>query len=173
MSKTFGLELKYALIITVFTLLWFTFENVSGLQDEYFEWYKIVTNIKLLIPTFGIWFAIKEFRMRRISKYSFQKGFGIGFRITIMNSILIIPVIYIFYNFINPDWYYTVLEETKKEALIEGKDALKAVEDAKLYFGIVSYTIQSVIGTFVFGTLISSILAFILKNRGSSNASWA
>jgi hypothetical protein len=173
MKSTTALEIKYALLISVFTLIWIAFEQLLGLQDEYVEWHKIVTNFSLIIPIIGIWLALKDFKMAKISKYNFQKGFGIGFRITILNTILIIPIIYIFYTFINPEWPNTMMNKAKMEALEKGLDPIKAIEEARLYFSLKYYLIQSVVGTLIFGTLISSVIAFMIKNRGKSKNSWS
>jgi len=173
MKGTFYLELKYGLLISIFSLMWIVFEQLFGLQDEYIEWHSLVTNFSLIIPIMGIWFAIRDFKLARTSKYNFQKAFGIGFRITIINTILVIPIIYLFYNFINPDWTSSTMLEAKRNALTKGKDAIKAVEEARFYFGFNYYLIQSIIGTFIFGTLISSIIAFLAKNRGKQKKSWS
>lgn len=166
------LIIKYGLLISIFSLIWIVFEQLLGLQDEYIEWHKIVTNFSLIIPTVGIWLALSEFKAARISKYNFQKGFAIGFKITIINTILIIPIIYLFYKFINPDWTNTMMNKAKLEAMNNGEDSLKAIEEARSYFGFRYYLIQNIIGTFIFGTLISSLIAFLQKNRKSKN-SWS
>lgn len=173
MKSTTGLEFKYAFLISVFTLIWIAFEQLLGLQDEYVEWHKIVTNFSLIIPTIGIWLALKDFKQAKITKYNFQKGFGIGFRITLINTVLIVPIVFAFYSFINPDWPFTMMNKAKLEALESGQDPLKAVEEARSYFSLKYYLIQSVVGTFIFGTLISSIIAFWIKNRGKSKSSWS
>ncbi|HRG57584.1 MAG TPA: DUF4199 domain-containing protein [Bacteroidia bacterium] len=166
------LVIKYGTLISMFSLIWIVFEQLLGLQDEYLEWHKIVTNFSMLIPIFGIWLAISEFKAVRVSKYSFQKGFSLGFRITIINTILIIPIIYLFYYFINPDWTNTMMNKAKIEALNSGKDSIKAMEEARSYFSFKYYLIQNIIGTFIFGTLMSSIIAFLQKNRASKK-SWS
>lgn len=173
MKSTSALEFKFGILISIFTLIWIAFEQLLGFQDEYVEWHKIVTNFSLVIPIIGIWMALKQYKMAKVSKYSFQKGFAIGFRITLINTVLIIPIIYVFYNFINPDWAQTMIYNAKKEALEKGQDTLKAMEEARSYFNMNYYMIQSVIETFIFGTLISSILAFLAKNRGKSKNSWS
>lgn len=173
MKGTSALELKYGFLISVFTLIWIVFEQLLGLQEEYIEWHKIVTNFSLMIPVIGIWMALKDYKMARVSKYNFQRGFGIGFRITLINTVLIIPIIYVFYLFINPDWTNIMMNKAKIDALNEGQDPLKAIEEARSYFSMKYYMIQSVIGTFIFGTLISSLLAFLVKNRGKAKNSWS
>lgn len=172
MKNSGYLEIKYGLLVSVFTLIWIVFEQLLGLQDEYVEWHKIVTNFSLLIPIAGIWMALSEYKAARISKYNFQKGFGIGFRITLINTVLIIPIIYLFYLFINPDWPNTMMIEAKMEAINKGEDPLKAIEEARSYFDLKYYTIRNVIETFIFGTLFSSVIAFMQKNRKTKN-SWS
>jgi len=173
MKSTTALELKFGILISIFTLIWLAFEQLLGLQDEFIEWHKLVTNFSLIIPIVGIWMAVKEFKMAKVTKYNFQKGFGIGFRITIINTILIIPIIILFYKFINPEWTNIMMNKAKIDALNSGEDPLKAIEEARSYFSIKYYMIQSIIGTFIFGTLISSLIAFMAKNRSSSKNSWS
>jgi hypothetical protein len=172
MKNSSFIEIKFGILISVFTLIWIVFEQLLGLQDEYVDWHKIVTNFSLIIPILGIWMAIGEYKAARVSKYNFQKGFGIGFRITLINTVLIIPIIYIFYLFINPDWTNTMMLKAKMDALNNGEDALKAMEEARSYFDFKYYTIRCVIETLIFGTLFSAIIAFIQKNRKTKN-SWS
>jgi hypothetical protein len=173
MKSTRGLEFKYAFLISIFSLIWIAFEQLLGFQDEYLEWHKIITNFSLVIPIIGTWLALKEFKQAKITKYDFQKGFGIGFRITLINTVLVIPIVYAFYVFINPEWPFTMINKAKLDALELGKDPLKAIEEARSYFSLKYYMIQSIIGTFIFGTLISSVIAFWIKNRGKSKSSWS
>lgn len=168
-----SLIIKYAVIISIFTLIWIVFEQLIGLQDVYIEWHKLVTNFKLIIPVIGIWLAIREFKMAKMSKFNFQKGFAIGFKITLINALLIIPIIYLFFEFINPDWTMNMMEYAKLEALKEGEDPVKAADEARSYFSMNYTIIQSVIETFIFGTLISSVIAFSMKSRGKAKSSWA
>ncbi len=172
MKSTSFLEIKYALLISIFNLIWIVFEQLLGLQDEYIGWHSIVTNFSLIIPIIGIWLAISEYKQTKVSKYTFPKGFGIGFRITLMNAVLTIPIIYLLYNFINPDWTSAMINEAKKNALLEGHDEQKAIAEASTYFSFNYYLIKSIIGTFIFGTLMSSIIAFLNKNRSKSKNSW-
>lgn len=171
MKNSTLLEIKYAFIISIFTLLWLVFEMISGLQSEYLEWHAIVTNFSLLIPILGIWFAINEFKGMRVTKYTFQKGFGVGFRITLINTVLSLPIIYLFYEFVNPDWQSTMMEASKNKALLEGKNAEQAVEQARVYFSMKSYMIQAAIGTLIFGSIVSSVVAFVVKSRGGGRDS--
>ena len=173
MKGTNTLIIKYAVIISIFTLIWIVFEQLIGLQDVYVEWHKLVTNLKLIIPVIGIWLAIREFKMAKMSKFTFQKGFAIGFKITLINSVLIIPIIYLFYKFINPDWTMNMMEYAKIEALKAGEDPVKAADEARSYFSMTYFMIQSVIETFIFGTLISSVISFSMKSRGKTKSSWA
>jgi hypothetical protein len=173
MKGTLKLELKYGILISVFSLIWLVFEQLLGIQDEYIEWHSIVSSFSLIIPIVGIWLALREFKMARVSKYTFQKGFNIGVKITLINSILVIPIIYIFYTFINPDWTSNMMMEAKKNALNNGEDITKAMEEARTYFGFKYYLIQSIIGTLIFGTLMSSVIAFLQKNRGKAKNSWS
>jgi hypothetical protein len=66
-----------------------------------------------------------------------------------------------------------MMNKAKIDALESGQDTVKAIEEARSYFSFKYYTIQSVIGTFIFGTLISSVIAFLIKNRGKSKSSWS
>jgi hypothetical protein len=171
MKKNFLLEIKYGILISIFTILWLTFEQLSGLQDEYIELHKIVSSFSIIVPIIGIWFAISERKMST-SKYSFEKGFKTGFIITLINTVLIIPIIYLFYTFINPDFAINMMSYAKSQALHSGEDHLKAIEDARSYFSMNYYMIQKVVETFIFGSLISSVIAFVQKNR-KSRRSWS
>lgn len=171
MKKNYALEIKYGFLISIFNLLWLTFEQLLGLQDEYIHLYKIVSSLSIIVPVVGIWFALSERKMSS-TKYTFEKGFNTGFIITLINTILIIPIVYIFFTFINPDFAINMMSYAKSQALHSGEDHLKAIEDARYYFSMTYFMIQKVVETFIFGTLISSVLAFVQKNR-RGRRSWS
>lgn len=171
MKNNYLLELKYSFLISVFTLLWLTFEQLMGFHDEYIEWHRIVSTLSIIVPIMGLWFGISE-RKANTSKYSFEKGFKAGFNVTVLNTILIIPIVYLFFTFISPDFTSSMMNYAKINALKNGEDPIKAVEEARSYFGMKYFIIQKVVETFIFGTLISSVVAFILKNR-KSKRSWS
>jgi hypothetical protein len=64
-----------------------------------------------------------------------------------------------------------MMSYAKSQALHSGEDHLKAIEDARSYFSMNYYMIQKVVETFIFGSLISSVIAFVQKNR-KSRRSW-
>ena len=92
MKTKSNIELKYALFISIFNLLWMVFEKISGLQDEYIEWNWIVTNFSLLIPLIGITLALREKKATKSERLTFEKGFISGLQISVICAILMVLI---------------------------------------------------------------------------------
>jgi hypothetical protein len=173
MKSNSYIELKYAFFISIFNLLWLVFEKISGLQDEHLEWHWLVTSLALLIPLIGISVALREKKATKSERMTFEKGFISGLQISVICAILIIPITYLFYTLINPDWTATMMITAENDAVQNGTDIDKAVADAESHYGMVSTMIRAFLSTIIWGSIISAVVSFRLKSRSSNSKSFS
>lgn len=160
------IEIRYAVLITLLMLLWLSLEYMIGLHDQYVEYHPYVTMLSIGIPVFCIMKALKDVQDEELRPLTFRQAFMVGFIITMMAAVLAIPTQLIFHQLINPDFFQNMKDYAVKHAAEMNEDLDKAKRNADLYFNLTSYVLQSVIGTFISGTLISLVLAwFNGRNR--------
>ncbi|MDP5045018.1 MAG: DUF4199 domain-containing protein [Leeuwenhoekiella sp.] len=153
------LELKWASIYILFLFLWMGFERFAGWHDQLIDRHHIYT-LLFYIPAIGIYFiALIDKRNNFYGGIiTYKQSFLTGLVLTILITILAIPAQYIISTYISPHYFENVI----KYAVTSGKATL---EEANEFFNLKSYIIQAVVGSLVFGILISSIVSVFIRRK--------
>ena len=160
--------IRYSLLISLLMLLWLSLEYMVGLHDTYAAYHPYVTLFAFIIPAYGIHKAIKDIQEDEPQDIPLRRAFMIGFVVTFFSALLSIPVQLIFHQLINPDFFQNMINFAVNRASELNQDPEKAKMQAEMYFNLPSYLLQSVIGAFISGSIISGILAW-LKSRKRRN----
>ena len=150
------IEFRYAILTSLCTLLWLILEYTVGLQDNYISLHPYVSVLAMiLIPVITYRLSLIE-KLDKKGKLSFKDAFTSGLILTLFATVLAIPIQLIFHKLINPDFFANMIQY----AITHGKERL---EQAAQYFNLKTYLIESTLGTFVVGVIISLILAFRMR----------
>ena len=159
-------ELRSAFYITALTFIWLMLEYLVGLHDKYIEYHSVVTMFAILIP---VVFAYLGMKRKRDVDYDGLVTFGLMFRtgiiITIFTALMMIPLQFAFHYLINPAFFDNMIHHSVEHAIANEQNPQKAFEDARAYFNIRSYVMQTVVGTLILGTILSVIYSFILSRK--------
>lgn len=159
MLETYKIEIKWALILLIATLIWMVGEKLSGLHDQYLYYQQYLT-LLFLIPVIVIYyFALRE---KKINFYqnemNYKQGLISGLVMTSIITIFSAPNQYIISTIITPDYFDNVIKY-----VIEHK--MMTEEAAKAQFNLQNYMIKSAVGAAMFGIVINLITAFFLKSK--------
>ena len=151
------IEVKWAGIFVLFTLLWLAMEKTLGFHDEKIAQHPVITNF-ILIPAVLIY--LLAFLDKRKNFYegimSYKQGFLAGFRIALIVT-LCIPISQSIITFvISPNYFANAIAYSVET----GKATL---EEAQSYFTLGNYIIQGMIGNIIIGSLTSLLLALFVK----------
>jgi hypothetical protein len=151
-------ELKYALIFSAMQLVWLFLEYMSGLQTIHKELHPIVSML-VVVPS-AIIFALGMLAKKKESggEITFKQAFLAGILLSFIAAMLNPVVILIFSKSINPNFFL----DFQNYAVERGQMTL---EQAMQYFNLSSYMLQGAMGTMLMGTIISAIVAAIIKNK--------
>ena len=86
-----------------------------------------------------------------------------GIIVSAVVAVLSIPGQYIFHNFINPDFFTTMAAHSKQVWLNDGFSDEEATNMANGYFNFKTYLIESVTMALIGGTVLSLILALLVR----------
>lgn len=160
--KKIKLEIKWALIFVVMSLLWMTFEKLVGLHDVHIDKHMYLTNL-FAIPAILVYvFALREKKKEYYSgQMTFKQGFISGLIITLIVAALSPLTQWITSTIITPEYFPNVIAYSLETGYHS------SLEEAEAYFNLENYIIQSVIGAFVMGVVTAAIVAFFVKTRGN------
>lgn len=157
MLKQISIEIKWAVIFIIMTLLWMLLERLVGLHDVYIDKHPIFTNI-IAIPAIAVY--VLALRNKRKSYYNgkmtYMQGFISGLIITFIVTVLS-PVTQIITSYvITPHYFSNVVNYSVTNGLMNQ-------EAAEAYFNIKSYIIQGLMGASIMGTITAAIVAIFTK----------
>lgn len=158
MSK-FRIEIKWAIIFSLATLLWMAFEKSMGWHDVLIEKHAIYTNFFAIIAiTVYVLALLDKRKVDFKGKMNWKQGFISGIILSVIISLLSPVTQYITSTFITPEYFTNII----KFAVDSGKMTQEAAES---YFSLKSYVIQSVFGALTMGIVTSAIVAFFVKKQ--------
>jgi len=153
----YKVEIKWAIIFFVVSLLWMVFERAVGLHDEHIDKHMIYTNF-FAIPAILV-FVMALLDKRKTSyggKMTYKQGLMAGLIITAIVTILSPVSQYITSEWITPDYFKNVTNYSVETGFMTREAALD-------YFNMKKYIIQSLIGAAVMGVVTSAIVAIFTR----------
>lgn len=157
------IEIKWAIIFIVMTLIWMIFEKVAGFHGSAIDKHAIVTNF-VAIPAIAIYvFALLDKRKKYYNGVmSYKQGFISGLIITAIITVFS-PVTQIITSvIITPEYFPNAI----KYAVENGHSTL---EEAEKYFNLQSYIIMGLIGAPIMGIITSAIVAIFTRKKAITN----
>lgn len=159
--KKISIEIKWAIIFAMMTLLWMFLEKLVGLHSAYIDKHPIYTNLYAL-PAIAIYvLALLEKRDKYYAGImTWKQGFISGLLITVIVTILSPLTMIITAYLITPEYFPNAISY----AVTSGK---MTQGEAEKYFSLDSYIMQGLIGALVMGLLTSAIVAFFTKKKAA------
>jgi hypothetical protein len=157
--KDIKIEIKWAIIFAIMSLLWMVLERIVGLHEAHIDKHETYTNF-IAIPAIAIYvFALLDKRKNNYhGKMTYMQGFICGLIITLFVTILSPLTQYVTSNFITPHFFQNMIEYS----ISAGKATPEAAED---YFNLDNYIVQGLIGAPIMGLITTALVAvFTRKN---------
>lgn len=158
MSK-FRIEIKWAIIFTVATILWMIFEKSMGWHDTLIAKHAIYTNLFALIAiTVYVLALLDKRKLDYNGKMTWKQGFVSGIILSVIVALLSPFAQYVTHTMISPDYFPNIIAYVVES----GKMSQEAAEN---YFSLNSYILQSVFGALTMGIVTSAIVAIFVKKQ--------
>ena len=154
------IEIKWAIIFSVMTLLWMLLEKLTGLHSTYLDYHLYLTNL-FAIP--AIWIMVLALKDKKKNFYNGQMSYKLGLISGIILSLfiaLISPLTqWITTYIISPEYFPNVIKRSVEIGYY------KTTEEAEANFNYANYAMQGAIGAFVMGILTTAIAMIFLKSK--------
>lgn len=157
--KNIKIEIKWAIIFALMTLLWMVLERSVGLHDTHIDKHAVYTNF-IAIPAISVYvFALLDKRKNFYhGKMTYLQGFICGLIITLFVTVLSPLTQYITSTIITPDYF----ENAIAYGVSTGKTTPEAAED---YFNLENYIIQGLIGAPFMGLITTALVAIFTRKK--------
>ena len=157
--------LKWGFLTAFFTFLWLTLEFAVGIQSDYIAFHPVITLLALIIPLLCLYYGLREEKLKDPVHFTFSRGLLVGMLISVVAAVFSVLGQWIFHNWVNPDFFDSMIHFRESKALAQGVDVLVARREAEAYYSLESYLLQTIGGVLIGGAVISAILAFFMRIR--------
>ncbi len=161
--KSYLHEVRYGLIVALALLVWLTLEYAAGLHSTRIEYHPSVTNFYGLIPIYMIWRAIIHRRdVIEGGSIHWWQGLISGMMISLVTAAFGAPTIWLFTNFINPQFFQSMIDFAVKSGMKS--------EMAEVNFHPTVYMMQATIMPLVFGFPTSVLITWLARRKNKNKA---
>ncbi|HMR82064.1 MAG TPA: DUF4199 domain-containing protein, partial [Niabella sp.] len=150
--KKYSIEIKWALVFIIMTLLWMLLEKLAGLHSTHIDKHMYLTNLFAIPAVIVMVLALKD-KKRNFYKgrMSYKQGLVSGIIISVIIAILSPLSQWITSYIISPEYFPNVIEYSLKTGYHKTREAAEA------YFNYKNYAVQGTIGALVMGIVTTAI----------------
>jgi len=157
--KNLKLEIKWAILFALATLLWVYIEKSLGWHDEKIADHGTLTNIFAVVAISVYVFALLDKKRNFYqNQMTYKQGFVSGLIMTFFIVLLSPLSQFITSEIISPDYFKNVIAYAVESGRMTGADA-------EAYFNLKSYMIQATVGAGIMGAITAAVVAFFVKSK--------
>lgn len=154
------IELKWALLFSLMTLLWMTGEKLSGLHGTHIDKHMYLTNLYAIPAIVMMVLALKE--KKRVfyqGNMSYKQGLLSGIILSLFIAALSPLTQWITSEIITPEYFPNVIEYALESGYFETR------AEAEAQFNLTNYIIQGAISALVMGLLTTAVAMIFLRSK--------
>lgn len=158
--KKLKIELKWAIIFSIMTLIWMLLEKLSGLHSAHIDKHMYLTNL-YAIPAILIYvLALKDKKNNFYGgKITYKEGVISGIILTVIITLITPLTQWITSYIITPEYFPNVIKYSLETGYY------KTLEEAEAFFNYKNYAIQGFIWALAFGVLTALIVMIFLRTK--------
>jgi len=155
---TFRKSLILAITYFFIFIIWKACEKLMGFHDDKINLYPLISDL-ILIPIVILYaIGFKSLRISLGGKIKFINALGFGLMASLFIVALTPMSVWIFDQFLNPNFYATMIQ-------YQVKNHLSTLEIAQQSFNHENFKQSYIIGNIVTGSLLSAIMAFLSSKK--------
>jgi hypothetical protein len=157
---TFKKSLILAISYFFIFIIWKACEKLIGLHDNNINLYPFISDL-IIIPLILLYSTgFKKYRIGLGGKITFINGIGFGLMATLFIVALTPVSVWIFDQFINPNFYASMIQ-------YQIKNHVSTLEIAQQSFNHENFKQSCILGNAVTGTLLTVVLAIISSKKSA------
>lgn len=162
MITKYKIEIKWAFIFILMSLLWMLLEKLSGLHSTYIDYHLYLTNLYAIPAILVYVFALRDKKYNFYNgQMTYMKGLVSGVIITLIVALFSPLTQWITSYVITPEYFPNVIKRSVELGYYP------TIEDAEAYFNYKNYAVQSVFGALVMGVVTTLIVMIFVRTKTS------
>ena len=158
--NTVKIEIKWAILFTIMTLVWMLLEKLSGLHGKYIDYHLYLTNL-FAIP--AIWFMVLALKDKKKNFYhgkiSYKQGFVSGIVLSLIIALISPLTQWITSYVITPEYFPNVIKRSVELGYY------KTTAAAEANFNYTNYATQGAIAALVMGVVTTAIAMIFIRTK--------
>jgi hypothetical protein len=158
--KKLKIEIKWAILFSVMTLLWMLLEKLSGLHGKYIDYHLYLTNL-FAIP--AILFMILGLKEKKKVFYggqmNYKQGLISGIILSLIIALLSPLTQWVISYIISPEYFPNVIKRSVEIGYF------KSTAEAEANFNYMNYAKQGAIGALVMGIVTTAIAMIFIRTK--------
>ena len=158
--KNIKIEIKWAIIFSVVSLLWMLLEKLSGLHGEHIDYHMYLTNLFAIPAIVMMVLALKDKKKNYYSgQMTYKEGMISGTIVSVIIAVLSPLTQWITSYVISPEYFPNIIKRSVELGYY------KTTKDATAEFNYANYVIYGFTGALMMGILTTAIVMLFLKNK--------
>lgn len=158
--KNIKIEIKWAIIFSVVSLLWMLLEKLCGLHGEHIDYHMYLTNLFAIPAIIMMVMALKDKKKNFYNgQMTYKQGMISGTIVSVIIAILSPLTQWISSSVISPEYFPNIIKRSVELGYY------RAIEDATAEFNYANYAVYSFFGALMMGILTTAIVMLFLKNK--------
>ena len=158
--KNIKIEIKWAILFVVMSLLWMWLEKLVGLHSTHIDKHMYLTNLFALPAILIYVLALRDKKQNHFHGHmTYVQGLISGLIITAIVALFSPLTQWITSTIITPEYFPNVIAHAVETGYHE------SLEAAEAYFNLENYMKQSVIGALAMGVITSAVVALFVRSK--------
>ncbi len=158
--KNIKIEVKWAVIFSLMTLLWMLLEKLSGLHDRYIDYHLYLTNLFAIPAIIVMVMALKDKKKNLYNhQMSYKQGLITGIILSFIIALISPLTQWITSYVITPEFFPNVIKRSVELGYYE------TTADAEANFNYLNYAKQGIIGAFIMGVVTTAIAMIFIRTK--------
>jgi hypothetical protein len=158
--KNIKIEIKWAIIFSVVSLLWMLLEKLCGLHGKHIDYHMFLTNLFAIPAIIMMVMALKDKKKNFYNgQMTYIQGLISGTIVSVIIAILSPLTQWISSSVISPEYFPNIIKRSVELGYY------KTTEDATAEFNYANYAVYSFFGALMMGILTTAIVMLFLKNK--------
>lgn len=163
MMGNIRIEIKWAIIFSVVTLLWMLLEKVCGLHSTYIDYHLYLTNL-FAIP--AIWMMVSALKEKKKvfykGKMTYKQGLISGIILSAIIALLSPLTQWVTSYVITPEYFPNVIKRSVELGYY------KTTAEAEANFNYPNYARQGAIGALIMGIITTAIAMIFIRSKSAN-----